>query len=127
MAKSKTFQKKSSSAGFLWGKVNDIFAFDNYRRIIRSYIKERKTKDREFSLNVFAKETGHKSRGFFTNAITGKRNASTASILAIARVMGLNKKETRYFVNLANLERAENIEVRMFYAGEVQRDIKKIK
>jgi uncharacterized protein (TIGR02147 family) len=110
----------------LWAWSNDssIFTFDNYRRLIKNYIKELRMRDPEFSFTTFAKETGHKSRGHIVNILSGKKNASTASILAIARVMELSVDETRYFVNLTNLENTENREVRMFYDREVKRDLK---
>lgn len=106
-----------------WGSDVGIFAFDSYRKVIKSYIKDMRLRDCDFSFDAFAKETGHKSRGYIVNIINGKRKPSTASILAIARVMQLDEDETRYFVNLANLENAENIEVRMFYDREVKRDL----
>ena len=115
---------KRPLGAWAWGRETiSIFAFDNYRKIIKNYIKEMKMRDPEFSFNTFAKETGHRSRGHIVNIISGKKKASTASILAIARVMELNEDEMRYFVNLANLENAENIEVRMFYDREVKRDL----
>jgi uncharacterized protein (TIGR02147 family) len=93
--------------------------------LIKGYIKDRKSKDRKFSYKVFAKELGLKSRGFIANLANEKRTASTATILALARVMKLNQDETRYFVNLACYSNAENKEVKKFYEKEIIKDIKK--
>lgn len=79
----------------------DIYSYTNYRKLLEDYYQQEKTRDPgKFSFRFVARRAGFSSPNFFHLVINGKRNLGHESLRRVARVMGLNKRETLFFESL---------------------------
>ncbi len=85
----------------------DIFAYSDYRTLLKDLYTERKGKDPKFSYRFIAQRAGFKSAGFFYQIVQGKTNISMQSALGLAAVFKLKSAEVEYFENLVQFNQAK--------------------
>ncbi|MDB5104889.1 MAG: hypothetical protein JWP91_2578 [Fibrobacteres bacterium] len=85
----------------------DIFAYSDYRLLLKDLYQERKGKDPKFSHRFIALKAGFKSAGFFYQIVKGKTNISMQSALALAAVFKLKPAEVEYFENLVQFNQSK--------------------
>ncbi len=93
----------------------NIFSYTSYARFIKDYYVEKKSENRRFSYEVFARKAGYKARSYLIEVASGKRELSRASIYSIARAMELGPKETEYFEALVGFQHATTFKEREFH------------
>jgi uncharacterized protein (TIGR02147 family) len=103
----------------------DIFTFLNYREFLKAFVAIRKEARPGFSIRGIAYRLGC-DPGFFNRVFNGKRNLNEDMALKLAPMLGLGKREQRYFELLVRYNQARNQTERDHYFEqlEVYRSIK---
>jgi uncharacterized protein (TIGR02147 family) len=78
----------------------NICEYTDFRKFLNDYYSEVKSKNRNFSYQIFSAKAGIRSKGFLFNVMQGKRKLSQSKCYDLAAAMKLNKHETEYFENL---------------------------
>ena len=90
----------------------DISTYTDYRKFLKDYYAEVKTKTPGFSYLAFARMAGLNSKGFIFNIFSGKRTLSRSNILGFIQAMKLDKYEAAYFENLVAFNQARSLKER---------------
>jgi uncharacterized protein (TIGR02147 family) len=85
-----------------------IYDYLNYRDFIRDFYKEQKAKKASYSFQVMANKAGFKSKSFFADVISGKKNLSRNSVFSMAKALGLTGKAFSYFEALVAFNQASS-------------------
>jgi uncharacterized protein (TIGR02147 family) len=83
-------------------KTSSIYQFLDYRDFLRLKIAEIR-KERWYSERAFAKKARFSSPSFLKMVLDGKRNLSPQSAQRIAKILGLNTNEAKFFALLVRL------------------------
>lgn len=83
----------------------DIFDFTDYRVYLARYCEAARAHTKFFSFRYFASRAGT-SRGYLPNIIAGRSRLGEGSVDAVARGLGLNKREAAFLRKLVRLEQA---------------------
>lgn len=83
-----------------------IYEYLDYREYLRDYYEFKKEQFKGFSYRIFSDKIGFKTKDFILRVIQGKRNLGTASLKNVAKGMGLNKSESKYFFSLVEFNQA---------------------
>ena len=86
--------------------VPSIFDYHDFRKFIADALRAIKAKKPCFTYRYIAQKIGMKSPGHITWIIQGKRNLSKKKIMPFAQVLGLDEKETDFFVELVHFNQA---------------------
>ncbi len=86
---------------------NSIFQFLNYREFLQTYYNEQKSLNPNFSFQTMAWKAGFRSKSFFKDVMSGKKNLSSASIFSIAKSIGLEGQAFSYFEALVTFNQAK--------------------
>lgn len=79
----------------------EIYSYTNFRKLLEDYyVQEKKKAPDKVSYRFLAKRAGFSSPNFLHLVIKGKKNLGHESIHRMARVMGLNKRESLFFESL---------------------------
>ncbi len=89
-------------------KKLNIYMYNDFRRFLADYFYFRRTQMRSFSIRAFAKRTGIASHSFISAVVKGKRNLTPDSKQKIARGIGFEANEQRYFNLLVDFNQARN-------------------
>lgn len=73
-----------------------VFDFDNYREYINSYVEEKKSHNRAYSLRFIAHKLSC-NPGFFNRVVRGERNLKGEYCFSLMDLFGLKGRERRYF------------------------------
>jgi uncharacterized protein (TIGR02147 family) len=93
----------------------DISTYTDYRRFLKDYYEDVKSKNTGFSYLAFAQKAGLNSKGFLYNVICGKRTLSRSNILGFIQAMKLDKFEADYFENLVAFNQAKDLKERNLF------------
>ncbi len=85
----------------------DIFAYSDYRLLLKELYDQRKREDAKFSYRYIAMHAGFKSAGFFSQVLQGKSNISLRIAVSLGKVFKLKGPELEYFENLVHLNQAK--------------------
>jgi uncharacterized protein (TIGR02147 family) len=88
-------------------KIIDIFQFTNFRKYLDEYQAARVQTDPDFTRAGACALLGlPKTRSYYNDIVKGKK-LSSRMIPKFVEVLGLNKKEARYFETMVNMEQAK--------------------
>ena len=88
-------------------KIIDIFQFTNFRKYLDEYQAARVQTDPEFTRAGACALLGlPKTRSYYNDIVKGKK-LSGRMIPKFVEVLGLNKKEARYFETMVNMDQAK--------------------
>jgi uncharacterized protein (TIGR02147 family) len=88
-------------------KIIDIFQFTNFRKYLDEYQAARVLTDPDFTRAGACVLLGlPRTRSYYNDIVKGKK-LSSRMIPKFVEVLGLNKKEARYFETLVNLDQAK--------------------
>lgn len=85
----------------------DIFTYLDYRLFLHDAIDERRKQQPHFSLRFISQKAGIRSMGFLSMVLSGKRTISEKLIIALGKILQLNKKEQQYFRTLVFFNQAQ--------------------
>jgi uncharacterized protein (TIGR02147 family) len=77
-----------------------IFEYLDYRKFLHDFYNEKKRKNPHFSYQTWANKAGFRSKSFFPELISGKKNIAGDAIDSIAHSIGLDGKSFAYFETL---------------------------
>lgn len=107
----------------------DLFTYIDYRKFLKDYYEEQKSKDAKFSHRYFTMKVGFSSSGYFSDVLAGKKNLSGGFMLKFAKALKLGKDEEEYFINLVSFNQAKTLEEKnrhyekMMTGGKVKVDV----
>ncbi len=87
-----------------------IFEYLDYRKYLRDFYDEKKRKNAHFSYQIWAHRAGFRSKSFFPEVISGKKNVSNEAVDVIAGSIGLEGKSFAYFEALVSFNQAKTHE-----------------
>ena len=88
-------------------KIIDIFQFTNFRKYLDEYQAARVQTDPDFTRAGACVLLGlPKTRSYYNDIVKGKK-LSSRMIPKFVEVLGLNKKEARYFETMVNMDQAK--------------------
>ncbi|MBR4784418.1 MAG: TIGR02147 family protein [Fibrobacter sp.] len=100
-------------------KIIDIFQFTNFRKYLDEYQAARVLTDPDFTRAGACVLLGlPKTRSYYNDIVKGKK-LSSRMIPKFVDVLGLNKKEARYFETLVNLDQAKTATERNAFFEEL--------
>jgi hypothetical protein, TIGR02147 len=100
-------------------KVIDIFQFTNFRKYLDEYQAARVQTDPDFTRAGACALLGlPKTRSYYNDIIKGKK-LSSRMIPKFVEVLGLNKKEARYFETMVNMDQAKTATERNAFFEEL--------
>lgn len=100
-------------------KIIDIFQFTNFRKYLDEYQAARVLTDPDFTRAGACVLLGlPKTRSYYNDIVKGKK-LSSRMIPKFVEVLGLNKKEARYFETLVNLDQAKTAAERNAFFEEL--------
>lgn len=100
-------------------KIIDIFQFTNFRKYLDEYQAARVQTDPDFTRAGACALLGlPKTRSYYNDIVKGKK-LSTRMIPKFVEVLGLNKKEARYFETLVNMDQAKTATERNAFFEEL--------
>jgi uncharacterized protein (TIGR02147 family) len=88
----------------------DLYSNYDYRRYLKDFDAEKKSKDPNFSHRYFSMKVGYPSAGFFSDVVGGKKNLTGAVLLKVAKALKLRKEEEEYFISLVEFNQAKTVE-----------------
>jgi uncharacterized protein (TIGR02147 family) len=74
-----------------------LFEYLDYRKFLRDFYEEKKRKTPHFSYQIWAHSAGFRSKSFFPEVISGKKNVSGDAVDTVARSVGLDGKSFAFF------------------------------
>ena len=102
-------------------KIIDIFQFTHFRKYLDEYQAARVVSDPEFTRAGACALLGlPKTRSYYNDIVKGKK-LSSRMIPKFVEVLGLNKKEAKYFETMVNLDQAKSAAERDAYFEELLR------
>ncbi len=99
--------------------MEPIYTYSNYRKYLKDYFNESKSKNSHFSFRSFANRAGFKARDYILRVMNGDRNLSNSSIYMLSKAMRLNNKEAAYFECLVNFNQASSTQEREHYYSKL--------
>lgn len=100
-------------------KIIDIFQFTNFRKYLDEYQAARVLTDPDFTRAGACVLLGlPRTRSYYNDIVKGKK-LSSRMIPKFVEVLGLNKKEARYFETLVNLDQAKTATERNAFFEEL--------
>ncbi len=96
-----------------------IYRFTSYREFLLEYYREKKSRVKSFSYQVFAQKAKIGSSGFLLHVIKGERNLTKTVLIKVAQAMGLDRMETEYFEDLVSYDQAKTQAEKNFYYGKM--------
>ena len=87
-----------------------IFEYLDFRRFLRDFYTEKKRKNPRYSYQVWAHAAGFRSKSYFPELISGKKNIADDAIDTVARSIGLDGKSVAYFEALVAFNQSKTHE-----------------
>lgn len=88
----------------------------DFRRLLDDYIQYLKdNRHAKFSYRAFSSKAGFKSSNYINLIIDNKRGLSMEASYGLARAMGMNQRETDFFINLVAFNMAKTGDEKNFY------------
>jgi len=98
----------------------DVFSYTDYRKMIADFYRSRKESERSFSFKRFADRAGFRTKTYLHKVINGNKDLSKGAVFAVARAMGLSKRQTQYFEALVHFNQAKTVDEREHYFAQLQ-------
>ena len=86
----------------------NIFLFTDFRKFIATWYAEKKHARPKITYRLIADKLGFNSPAHILMILKNKANLAEERALRLATLMGLNKKETGYFVQMVNYNQAKS-------------------
>lgn len=100
-------------------KIIDIFQFTNFRKYLDEYQAARVQTDPDFTRAGACALLGlPKTRSYYNDVVKGKK-LSTRMVPKFVEVLGLNKKEAKYFEAMVNMDQAKTATERNAFFEEL--------
>ena len=100
-------------------KIIDIFQFTNFRKYLDEYQAARVQADPDFTRAGACALLGlPKTRSYYNDIVKGKK-LSSRMVPKFVEVLGLNKKEARYFETMVNMDQAKTATERNAFFEEL--------
>jgi uncharacterized protein (TIGR02147 family) len=115
--------RKSEQALAITGHLPDVFNYDhtNFRKYLKQYYREKKTKTSSFSYGVLSLQT-KLNRGYIHKIFNEEScNISTLQCFRLSLALMHTKEEAEYFENIVTAAMAENDVERAFYIEKAKR------
>lgn len=97
-----------------------LFEYESYRPFIKDMIEYLKESNSSLdSFRAVSVHLGFRSQSLLSMIISAERNLTSENIDKLTRGLELNKKESRYFLNLVNFEQASTIEEKSYYSHQL--------
>ncbi len=90
----------------------DVYAYLDYRHLLRDYYEQRKADSHGFSFRAFARRAGVKAPNHLKRVMDGDRSLSETSAAQYAAALGLSGDEAEYFRELVRFGQAASQEAR---------------
>lgn len=102
-------------------EVNMLNVYDylEYRLFMKDYYNTQKSKNPNFSYEIFARKANVASRGFLLHVIKGERNLTRPVLLKVGKAMGLSSQEIEYFELLVFYDQAKNLSEKEFNLNKI--------
>ncbi|WP_407443031.1 TIGR02147 family protein [Fibrobacter sp.] len=100
-------------------KYIDIFLFTHFRKYLEEYQAARVQAEPSFTRTEICNLLGlEKTRSYFADVLRGKK-VSPRMVAKFIEVLGLDKKEAKYFETMVKLDQAKNDALRKAYMDEL--------
>ena len=99
--------------------MKTIYTYTDYRKFIKDFYTDMKSRDNNFSYQAFSERANIKSKGFLHLVIAGKRTLSKSNIYGLVKAMNLDKKEADYFDNLVAFNQAKNPDEKKYFLDKI--------
>src|SRR3954468_669767 len=93
----------------------DVFNYQDFRSFLRDFYKERRLKDRKFSIRFFARRAGLRSQNYLKVVMDGRRSLTSRNMPKFVKGLGLDTSQAEYFEALVNLNQARDVVERRQY------------
>ncbi len=88
----------------------DIYQYSDFRSFLKDRYEEWKDQDAKVSLRYMAKKVGLSSNSHLKMVMDGQHNLSTSLAKKLAKLFGLSKRETEFFLALIRFTQATDTE-----------------
>jgi uncharacterized protein (TIGR02147 family) len=86
-----------------------VFDFLDYRKFLKAYYEEQKARNKAFSFQKMAWKAGFRSKSFFNEVISGKKNISPGSVFSVGKALGLQGEAFSYFEALVAFNQCQTV------------------
>jgi len=98
-----------------------VYEYDDFKSFLRAAYDDLSSRDKRVSYRWLQKRAGYSvSSNHFWQKMTGCSSLSENAALRYARVFGMNKCQTRYFVTLVHMNQATSDEARQMYLDQLR-------
>lgn len=97
----------------------DVYAFDDFRTLLSERFKALKKQDSSVTYSSLSRKAELKSISYIHNIFFGKKRVSPEILERLCVALQMNQGESRYVICLSNLNLAENLAEKEFYAREI--------
>lgn len=101
--------------------------YSDYRIYLRDYYEEQKRKFPFFSHRYICRKAGMKSPSFLREIIAGKRNMTSRTISAFAKVLALNENDAKFFELLIKFNQSKNSLIKQQFLEQLRGLTPKVK
>jgi uncharacterized protein (TIGR02147 family) len=99
----------------------NIFSYTDYRKFIKAWLAGRKHRRPKVTLRSMAEAAGFNSAAHLAMILKNKARLPEDRALCLAALMGLNKKETEYFLHTVNYNQHRSPPDKKRYLGKMVR------
>ena len=99
----------------------NIFSYTDYREFIKAWYAERKSCHPKVTYRIIADALGFNSPAHVLMVLKGKANLSEEHAVRLATLIKLNKKETKYLIQIVNYNQNRELEDKKRYLKKMVR------
>lgn len=96
-------------------KIKNIYHYTDYRQYLKDYYRERKAKERRFSIQKLAEECKLTDKSSVYSVMSGNQNLSKLQAKRFAQGLGLNRWGVEYFEALVGFNQGRTLAKRNRY------------
>src|SRR5579863_779180 len=100
-------------------EIIDVFSYQDFRAFLKDFYRERRQKDRKFSIRFFARRAGLRSQNYLKVVMDGRRSLTPRNLPKFIKGLGLGGTEAEFFEALVNLNQARDGNERRQYMDRV--------
>ena len=100
-------------------EIIDVFSYQDFRSFLKDFYRERRQKDRKFSIRFFARRAGLRSQNYLKVVMDGRRSLTPRNMPKFVKGLGLDTSQAEYFEALVNLNQARDVVERRQYLDRV--------
>ncbi len=86
----------------------DVFRYDDFKRFLRDFLVEAKTRNGHLSQRYWIDKVGAKSKGWLADVLNGRLKLSDRYLPKLAEALQLNRRETEYFEALVRFTQSNS-------------------